>query len=230
MAIDPRVYKEISEAVFGKNDYEPLVTFYDHAAYNEVLSKQSGRPRYTEQTYTLLKPTHPDLKVRDTVSHPTTQDEIDRYPEQWARYQAEKQDQRDFHPPLQAIPGMRISYFRELQALEIFDAKALAEYEGDLGEIDHLRELAKRIMEVAREARELREARENPVREEREPVRTSNDRREYEEIEAVGTGTIQPIGTRPQFTQAETQQEKGEQEKGEQEKGYETFNYSFKVI
>ena len=213
--MDPRIKKEISEAVFGKQDYAPLISFYDHAAYNEVLSKQSGRPRYTEKTYTLMKPTHPDLKVRDKVSHPTRPDEIENHPREWEIYQKTKRDQHEFKPPLQAIPGMRISYFRELQALEIFDAESLANYEGDLGEIEHLKELSKRIMEVAHEARNLRER--------REAVRDNPDRPAYHSTPVPGRSVITEIARAPQVGEKESHQESGKKE------GIETFQYNFQV-
>jgi len=199
--MDNRIYKEISDQVFGKQDYEPVVTFFDHPAYDEELSEKSGRPRFTEQTYTLLKPTHPDLKVRDEVSHPVRDHEIERYPEQWAAYQKTKKEQAEFKPCLQAIPGMKVSYFRELQALEIFDAEALANYDGDLGEINHLKDVSVRIMEISNEAQLLHQR--------REKVREDRDRR---------------VQHRPQVLRA-SEKESGEKESQEEK----TFSYDFQV-
>lgn len=180
MALDPRVRKQINDEVFGRSDYEPKVTFYDHAAFSDTLTAESGRPRFVEQTYIMLKPTHPDLKVRDVVSHAAKPEEIAYYTKEWAEYLQRKKEQQEFKPPLQAIPGMRISYFRELQELGIFDAEALSEYEGDLGEISHLRDLSRKIMEISREARDLYAK--------RQEVRDVQDRPEHRVPPVPGAG------------------------------------------
>ena len=161
MAISQQEYNSIHAAVFGRTDYEPIITFYDHAAFNEELTKQSGRPRYVETPYMKMKPTHPDLKVRDVVSRKVKPEDKLRYPRQWAEYEKVKAEQREFRIPLQALPGMKLSYWKELTDLEIFDAEALASTDLDLGELNWFKQLANRLMEVSSEARALYEGRGN---------------------------------------------------------------------
>jgi hypothetical protein len=203
MALDARTHQEIYNSVFGRTDYEPIVTFFDHATYNEELTKQSGRPRYTETTYTRIKPTHPDLKVRDEVCHPTKEDEKQRYPKQWEAYKKLKDAELEFKPPLQAIPGMKISYFRELQDLNVFNADDLVNYDGDLDELEFLRSIAEKIMEVSREAREVQKRRES----------VGEDRDRQQQYHSPQPGVITQTG--------KTLKEEVE------EKGNETFSYSF---
>jgi len=218
--MDPRVHKEISDAVFGRTDYEPIVTFYDHASYNEVLSKASGRPRFIEKTYTLLKPTHPDLKVRDEVSHPVKEEEKLMYPRQWAAYQKTKQDQLEFKVPLQAVPGMGRAAFEELQALQIFDAESLVNYTGDLGEIDHLRELAIQIMEVSDAARDLHRK--------RQTVREDSHRQQYNGGSSTGQGFAGGFGSGSEALNQASQCSAGAGDTGEESRG-ETFRYTVQV-
>ena len=206
MALDARTHQEIYNSVFGRTDYEPIVTFFDHATYNEELSKQSGRPRYTEATYTRIKPTHPDLKVRDEVCHPTTEEEKLRYPKQWEAYLNSRSAELHFKPPLQAIPGMKISYFNELRDLGIFNADELLHYDGDLDELEFLRKIAKKIMEVAGEAREIFERRKDV------PKDTGG-----QQYRADPGGVVTPIGG--QSLKQEVTKEKSDPK--------ETFSYSF---
>jgi hypothetical protein len=195
------VREDIKTAVFGKTDYPPRVKFYDHATRNPEKSLRDGRPRYDEKIYVMFKPTHPDLSVRDVVSRAMKESDKTEFALQWSEYEDRQVEISEFRPPLQAVPGMRISYFQELQGLEIFDCGALAEYEGDLGKISYLRDVAKRIMEVSSEARDLRER--------RAAVREIDARRTYSSNQMPG-----------QSTQKETRQEKGEEE---------TFRYSITV-
>lgn len=159
--MDNRTYKAIHQEVFGRTDYEPIVVFYDHAVRSEELTAKSGRPRYVEVPYCKIKPTHPDLKVRDEKSKPASEELKKQFPRQWEAYQKTKSNELEFKPVLQAIPGMSYAIFRELQELDIHNAEDLANYAGDLGEIDYLRQLAKRIMEVSLEARNLRAKRDS---------------------------------------------------------------------
>lgn len=210
-------HQEISEAIFGKQDYPPRVKFYDHAVYDEELSKQSGRPRYVEKLYVMFKPTHPDLTVRDVVSFAAKEEHKIEYALQWAEYQKAQLEISEFKPPLQAVPGMRISAYNELQALKIYNCGALAEYEGDLGDIDYLRQVAKRIMEVSDEARDLREK--------REALRKTRDRQQYRSTQVPGGSVLTQIGGQTLKAEAQGNQEKSNEEKG----GEESFTYNFQV-
>lgn len=210
MALDPRTEQEIRNAIFGRTDYPPIITFFDHATYNEELTRQSGRPRYTEKTYTRIKPTHPDLKVRDEACHPTTEEEKLAYPEQWAKYQEVRGDGAEFKPPLQAVPGMRVSYFNELRDLGIFNADDLAKHDGDLDELNWMKGVAQQIMEISHAARDLREG--------RKEVSRPDAGQAYESREVPGGSVITPIS-------GKTLKEEVTNEKANQEEGY-TFTFT----
>lgn len=216
--------RDIRLALFGKQDYPPRVQFYDHSPHDPELSEKSGRPRFREVLYIKLKPTHPDLTVRDVVSYPAKEADKLEYPVQWAEYQKKQTEITEFKPPLQAIPGMRISAFNELQALEIYDCGALAEYKGELDEIDYLRDIAKRIMEVSDEARNLRD--------ERQAVQEATDRQQHDSAHLFrsGPGRLSEVIDR-QISPGEQGGEKSQSKagSGQKERGQEIFQYNFEV-
>lgn len=174
-----RAEEEIRQALFGKQDYRPLVKFYDHAVPDAAATEASGRPRFRQQLNVLIKPTHPDLTVRDTVSRKAEEKHMAEFREEYEAYLKNKErTETEFRTPLQGVPGMTVVAFRELTELGIEDTLDLAEYEGDLGEIDYLREAAKKIMEVARAVRASFEESER-IRKERETIRPVPSRSQY---------------------------------------------------
>ena len=141
-------YREISTALFGRDDHRPIVNFYDHAVPDEAATKKSGRPRYKAVVYVRMKPTAPDLTVRDVRSRLAKDEDKAIFKPEWERYLAEKAG--DQSPKLDGIPGMTIVAKYEFEALNLKTVAALAAYEGDIAPYEHLRETAKKIMEVSR--------------------------------------------------------------------------------
>ena len=103
---------------------------------------------------------HPDLDVKDSVSRPASAIHPDSklpyseaFPQEWAQYLEQKERERELRPHLQAIPGMTIGPGKELMDLGINDCHDLLAYEGDLGDLERFRELAKRIVALVDEYR-----------------------------------------------------------------------------
>jgi len=206
--------REISQAIFGRDDYAPKVHFYDHPVPDAEATERSGRPRYKPAIYVVIKPTHPDLAVKDYRSRAITEADKHEYPQQWQKYLDTKDRLARRIPSIEAIPGMSVSAHAELKALELFNCEQLAAHEGDIAPYNYLKSFAKRIMELSDEFKDIPE--------EREPVRVGADRRQQRQIAPDWAGSR---GS----TQA--YQEKGNQKEGSQEENYQkgSFSYSFTV-
>jgi hypothetical protein len=202
-----RAEKEISEALFGKTDYPPLVHFYDHAVPDEEKTALSGRPRFKSVPYLTIKPTHPDLAVRDFRSRAMIEIDQRQYAQEWQKYLDTKARIKARLPSIEVMPGMTVEAYAELKALGIHTCQALAEYKGDLSPYNNLKQLASRIMELADEIGNLPE--------ERDAVPVGADRRQQHRIETDWTGS------RGGYSTQETPQKAGYQEGN--------FSYSFTV-
>lgn len=193
--------REIRKAMFGDN-YPPIINFYDHATPDEEKTKASGRPRYKAVPYISIKPTAPDLVVKDLFSRAVTPEDKLQFPEQWAKYEARKQRIKERNPAIEVMPGMTVEAHAEFRELGLFDCKQLAEYDGDLAPYNYLKTIAKRVMEISHEH----------LPEEREPVRAEASRPEHDSAGpdwASGRTETRAENSRPQASQKESHQEKG---------------------
>jgi len=139
----------IRQALFGREDYRPLVSFYDHAVPDAEATEKSGRPRFRPVVYVRIKPTSPDLSVRDVRARLATEKDRLEYAPEWARYLAQKDTSPNRRPPLSAIPGMTVDANAEFNALNLRNCADLAAYAGDVSPWEQLRETAQAIMRIS---------------------------------------------------------------------------------
>lgn len=213
-----QIEQEIRNAVFGRDDYPPKVHFYDHPVPDEEATERSDRPRYKEVVYVVIKPTHPDLAVKDFRSRAMVETDQRMYPQQWQKYLESKERIDARNPSIEAIPGMTVAAHAELKALGLFDCDQLAAHEGDLAPYNHLKLFAKKVMELSNEFKDLPE--------EREPVRVEEDRRQQQQGISDWPSTYY---SNPQTINQKESVQKGSQEKGHQENQEVTFNFEVTV-
>lgn len=105
--------------------YPMLVKFYEHPTLDGVASTEKGRPIYKTKLFVWMKPTSPQLTVKDPKSKPATQAHIREYPEEYARYEAQKGNKRG--RPLSLLPSMNAGLEKELADLGVFTLEQLAD-------------------------------------------------------------------------------------------------------
>ena len=157
----PAIIREL-EVAHGVDRLGPIVSFYDHAlpanqSARDFMNKgkfSGERPRFKPAVF--VKKTTRNDPTNSTFTQPVTEQDKEMHPREWALYCELKEKAEDRSPPIAAIPGMDAVSMEELKALGISDCKQLIEYQGDLDSIEHLRETAKRIMEIAHESRGVR--------------------------------------------------------------------------
>ena len=156
--------RKIAEAM-GHDRSKPMVQFFDHAAFNATLTKESGRPRYTSHIYLRKIPSAPDLVVRDVFDRAMVEEDKTDWPEEWALYEKRTGGMNNMKPPITAIPGIDVASKAELAALELFTCDDFVNYAKPLEGLEELRETARAIMEVS-----------DAIRKKRESVRTEEGR------------------------------------------------------
>lgn len=93
-------------------DKRLLVMFYAEPIKNESKSIEAGRPIYEDIDHIrIITP-----GSRDNFVTEVTQEYIERFPQQWARYKA-KQDQNVSGTPLDALPWMTRAQVAEFKAV-----------------------------------------------------------------------------------------------------------------
>jgi hypothetical protein len=167
-------HEETIAQAMGEDKSQPHVMFFDHAVFSKDLTEKSGRPRYIEKAYIRKIPSAPDLIVRDVFDAPANDEHKRQFPEQWAAYLARKSELDMYTPPIEALPTMTVARKAELHALKIRNCRDLIDYQGDLDELEPLRDVAKKIMGIANGLRNRRE-----VSEEREVVQNGADRQPH---------------------------------------------------
>lgn len=128
--------------------HRPRVRFFDKAVPDADLTKESGRPRYRVKTYIEKVPVASN-HAGDVFHGVMTEEHQEEWPEEWARYLELKDRVANRRPSLMAIPGMDVASYEELKALELWNCELLANYEGELVGLEHLRHIAQQIMEIS---------------------------------------------------------------------------------
>lgn len=161
---ETRVEKEIRAELGLKNDDQPWVQFFDTAIEDKAMSAASNRTRYKTVVFIEKIPTADGLVVRDKFHRKMHKDDQVQYPEEWALYERRKSAMDDGGPNIRAIPGMDAAILAELIDLRITSCRDLLQYDGDLEELEPLRDIASNMMELATNAlpqnQEIRERRE----------------------------------------------------------------------
>lgn len=170
--------REIADAM-GYKKNKPFVTFFDHALEDRELSEKSGRPRFKACVFIRKIPSAPDLLVRDVFDRQMVEEDKKDWPEEWAAYCARRDEIRRGVPPVTAIPGMDVASIAELKALGVFNCEQFVNYPEPLDNMEGLRKLAKRILEVASEDRK-----------ERDDVRASTGGQVHANGSSVRTGPV----------------------------------------
>ena len=155
--IEEQIAKEL-----GHDRSKPHVQFYDHAVKNAKRSEEAGRAKYDAQVYILKTPTAPDLVVRNTFSRKMEEKDKAEFPEAWARYQARKQQIDNYNPHVKGIPGMTVTANAELRDLGIVTCRDLVGYEGDLDDLEPLREIALEVLDIGARIRARKSAYQKP--------------------------------------------------------------------
>ena len=177
--------------------------FFDHAISDPEKSKKSGRKRFKPAVYLELRnlaESVPDVFHRKMIE----QDKAD-YPEQWDQYQKNQQAISNRAPSVNAIPGMTVVAYEEFKALELWNCEKIAEYSGDLENLEPFRALAKQIMEIS----------DGEVSKKRAMVRTAPSGQIHD-----NSGADRPAAIIPIKTEKESNEKKGKEE---------SFRYSFQV-
>lgn len=101
------------------------VRIYDHVADDPKRTQELGRPCYRLVPYIEVH----SKGVDDFMSYAVTDDHIREYPEAWARYceYKERIDQGD--EPAKMLPAVNAAVWREIQAIELYWIKDLAQAE-----------------------------------------------------------------------------------------------------
>ncbi len=149
MSVPQRMIREW-EASQGVDRLGPIVTFYDHALPDDEATKQSGRPRFKHAVF--IRMVTQNDPTGSTFCREAKDEDKQQFPKEWAQYEELKAQVDTRAPSIKAIPGMDAVALEELKALDIVNCKQLAEYEGDLSPINHLRQIAQQIMEIDNEA------------------------------------------------------------------------------
>lgn len=168
----------------GHERHKPIATFFDHAVIDHEKSKKYGRTKYKKRVYLRKIPTAPDLVVRDVFDRPMMEEDKEAFPEAWKRYCERRSQIDNYDPPVTAIPGMSVAIHRELQDLDIHTCEQLVGHEGNLDEVEPIRETARKIMEISYALREERTA----VRAEEGPERSTTGGNERVPEEGHGGG------------------------------------------
>ena len=215
--------RKIAEAM-GHDRSKPMVQFFDHAAFNATLTKESGRPRYTSHIYLRKIPSAPDLVVRDVFDRAMVEEDKTDWPEEWALYEKRKGGMNNMKPPITAIPGIDVASKAELAALELFTCDDFVNYAKPLEGLEELRETARAIMEVSDAI---------AIRKRRESVRVEEGR----QVHGNG-GVYRPEGRlvaadfggsrKPASCQAANQEKSGQKE-SDQEESNQTFHYEIVI-
>jgi hypothetical protein len=104
-------------------DSRLYVEFYRKAVHNPFKSAQEGRPIFDEKDF--VKIMIPGDKYSSVDTQVTTQHQ-QRFPTQWARYQA-GQEQATSGTPLESWPQMTVGMVASLKAVNISTVEQLAE-------------------------------------------------------------------------------------------------------
>ena len=155
--IEEQIAKEL-----GHDRSKPHVQFYDHAVINKRLTEESGRNRYDAKVYIRKTPTAPDLVVRNTFSRKMEEQDKKDFPVEWARYVERKSNQDNYNPFVRGIPGMTVAAAAELKDLGIVTCRDFAHYEGDLGDLEALREIAIEVLDIGARIRARKSAYQRP--------------------------------------------------------------------
>lgn len=141
------IEKKIAEEL-GYGNHKPYVQFYDHAVLNQARSEEAGRPKYDAKVYIQKTPSAPDLAVRNNFSRKMIEADKHEFPEEWAHYCAKKKEQDNFNPLVTGIPGMTVTAAAELKDLRIVTCRDLANYDGDLDDLEPLRDIARQVLDI----------------------------------------------------------------------------------
>jgi len=208
----PRELEQQLKTAYGVTEKPPLVNFVDWALKDEVLTKETGRPRYRDLIFIEMRPRDGS---RDIFREIVTDEHKLQYPKEWAEYEKRKGALDVHSPKIGLIPGMTRAKFEELTDLGIVTCADLVEYPKSLDELDGLRAMAKKIMEACNE-------KDRSIREERTQVGaplvgqlySAASRRWPSGSSGAFTGTVPGTTQAPQDQEKESFQE-------------ETFRYSF---
>jgi len=160
--------KKIAESMGYAEGGKPWVSFFDHAI-PDPQAPDSGRPRFKEAVYIQKIPSAPDLVKRDVFTRKATEEDKHEFPEAWKRYLQRKAQLDPTDAPIVGIPGMTVAAKAELEALDIRTCKQFVAHE-PLEGLEELREMAKRIIEVANDDHQAK----------RETVRVAEDRQVHD--------------------------------------------------
>lgn len=130
--------EKIDAELFGRAEVI-YVAIYENAVYDDEATQLAGRPRYRNAPFIAVR----EKGTKDFVSRPVNDDDKRRFPRAWKSWEARIGGKAAL--PLELLPGMRPAPLRELRDLKIESIEALAAYDGDLGDLNEFRVLAKRL-------------------------------------------------------------------------------------
>lgn len=141
----PQTEEEKIEAeLFGNRAPTVYVSIFESADPDADASARDGRNRYKNVPYVAIRP----KGERDFVSRPATDEDRRRFPRAWAAWEAAKANPPK--PSVALLPGIRPAALRELEDVGITNIEQLAAYEGELGELDEYRVMARRFMTLSK--------------------------------------------------------------------------------
>jgi hypothetical protein len=132
-----------------EKDSKPWAQFFDSAMIDHELSEAGTRKRYKNVVFIEKIPTADGLVVRDKFHRKMREADKAEFPEAWAAYEERKEAQSGRGPNIRTIPCIDAAIVAELVELRIATCRDLIEYEGDLEELEPLRDVAQKVMEVA---------------------------------------------------------------------------------
>lgn len=113
--------KGMTEYQVGEKD-RTLAIFTPHAELDKVASRAAGRPQYRMVAFVeIMQPGETSLKI----VRPVTREDINRWPDQWARFRA-RQDNQPIGTPLAALFPFAPEVVLTLQANNVPTVEALA--------------------------------------------------------------------------------------------------------
>ena len=196
-------FREMARKLGLESEPKIFARFFDNAIEDIEASKKSGRKRFRPVVYIELR--NMAESVPDVFHRKLQENDKQDYPQQWAHYLEAHKDISNRAPSLKAIPGMTIAAYEEFKALELWDCEKVADYPGDLENLEQYRSVATQIMRISHDE----------ISKKRKMVRNEAGGQVHDHSGAGRAAEIIPI-------QKESEQKEGQQEE-------ESFRYEFKV-